>query len=194
MHNRKFYKAGTPIVGDELEFDGHIVTIESFESTEISNTPAQQLPQLPQLPQPPQRQDPPQTPQPRNQSQQIPQIRQRFKPPTMVPKKRIVETNTEVYQEDVMDLDVSFLTVPTSSTSSTNQAPTNQITQTSYYTTPQKRVRVGLSKRTPSTLHQSTHAESSRMQVDPPIGTNVAPEHNSAVARDHDNTVTRVQR
>lgn len=34
LYYRKFYKGGVPIVGDELEFDGHIVTIESFEHTE----------------------------------------------------------------------------------------------------------------------------------------------------------------
>lgn len=170
-----------------MEFDGHIVTIESFESTESSNLLQQQ--QLP-LQQQAARIMPQQA-----MPQQVPQIRPRYNPPTiMTPKKR-------AQPEDAVDVDLSFLNVSASSTNqasfttqayfthqassnhqalsnhqapSTHQAPSikNQASaatnQTSYSTTPQKRVRVGLSKRINKPLHQSTHSEATLMQVDQP--------------------------
>lgn len=124
-----------PSVGDEVEFEGHIVTIESLESTEITNNNAQ-LPLQFQQPTP-------QTTSPTATASTSPQSRAtgftKFKPPTMIPRKRIIKAEPEDEEDDI---------IPTA----TNNPIDNQPKEPSPIP---KRVRVGLSKRTSSPLHQS---------------------------------------
>lgn len=109
-------------------------------STEISN----QSVSVPR-PEPIQRSVPP-PPQP--QSQQTRHVSQaRPIPPAKLPRKRMIQKDEEEEEEDAMDVDVPEPTVPLVS-------PQVQPVQSFQA---QKRVRVGLSKRTMSTLHQTTH-------------------------------------
>lgn len=128
-----------------MEFDGHIVTVESIGSTEVSNQSVSAPRSEPiQKRVPP----PPLQPQPQPQPQQnrhVPQARPI--PQAKLPKKRMIQKDEEEEEEDAMDMDVSEPTVPLVSP----QAQPVQSFQA------QKRVRVGLSKRTMSTLHQTTH-------------------------------------
>lgn len=197
---RKFYKS-VPDVGDELEFDGHIVTIEAFEGTVASTptptpTPPQPQPQrapfrrpmqsmrptmsrpvpIPQPPEPSAPASPPppamQTTTPQNNNDDLSsQSTKSPEPPQMIPKKRIVDMSLDDDDEDeMMDIDppsVKPETLPLKeksepvSTPTPQQppAPTPQQPAMSAFLAPPKRVRVGLSKRTSSTLHQSTHRE-----------------------------------
>ncbi|KAI9262528.1 hypothetical protein EDC94DRAFT_96353 [Helicostylum pulchrum] len=133
----KFYKGAIPAEGDELEFDGHIVTVESMASTESMN----QSVSAPR-PEPVQRS----VPQPQ-QTRQVPQARPI--PHTTLPKKRMIQKDEEEEEDedDEMDVDLPEPTVPLVSPSLLQAQPVQT----------QKRVRVGLSKRTMSTLHQTTH-------------------------------------
>ncbi|KAI7869269.1 uncharacterized protein EV154DRAFT_129605 [Mucor mucedo] len=110
--DQKFYKAGLPAVGDELVFDGHLVTLEALESTEPSTTSTR-----------PYHQPPPQ---------------QAHRPVILVrqPVPSVVESPEPII------------------TTRIHLPPTTTTT-----TIPKKRAPFGLSKRTSSTLHQSTHAE-----------------------------------
>jgi hypothetical protein len=184
VYYRKFYKGGLPNVGDELEFDGHIVTVESFESSETVTPTNQQLPQ--QL----QRQSPQPTPFPPQQQQMaapiiqhtssstepsIPSSRSpissrsnRFKPPSMIPKKRMIKVDPEEEEAEKEELEAMKLCKvldqslqniqPSPSAEVHDQPSVSNIPSSTIPTIAlQKRVRVGLSKRTASTLHQSTH-------------------------------------
>ncbi|CEP18867.1 hypothetical protein [Parasitella parasitica] len=126
--DRKFHKGGIPNVGDEIDFDSHIVTIESCGATEAAgNTLQQTLPVhrqstpilAPQIPDPP-------SPQPTHSStpvsasasasiststaipfrynQQPVRISQ-FKPPSMIPRKRLIKVDPEeMEEEDAMEI------------------------------------------------------------------------------------------
>ncbi|KAI8056283.1 uncharacterized protein B0P05DRAFT_285529 [Gilbertella persicaria] len=158
--DRKFNKGGRPAVGDELEFDGHIVTIEEYQSTEIANV---NQPSRVNVNQPsrvnvslPDRQlnkEPPKE-NVQKQSKNAP-----FKPPSFVPKKRMIKSDSE--EEDPMDIDdkptLPSSSIPTSSTAVTppvQPTPAQPTPIGSSSCVPLKRARMGLSKKTTSVLHQ----------------------------------------
>ena len=183
-----------------MDFDGHIVTIESCGQIEIA-------PSASSIPQPqPQHHLPPPSPPPVVLQQPIaPPIQRttpKFKPPAkqMIPKKRTIQPDIDDddLEEDPMEI-CQEPSIPTPVSSNTSIAPPHPslpepvrskqpnlpqpVAQElpgqeqpslpqpvspqvpSYQPTPvspfshQKRVRVGLSKRTASTLHQSTHSD-----------------------------------
>lgn len=189
LYHRKFYKGDVPNVGDELEFDGHIVTIESFESSEAAVPMNQPLPQQLQhqsprrLQQPLQRQQvtppptpiiyhpplctPPQEPSIPSSQSSIPSRSSRFTPPSMILKKRKIKIDPEEEEAEKDRLEpMELCEAPDQPMQDIQLEPAippaqvpvqpNISSITIPATTLQKRVRVGLSKRTASALHQST--------------------------------------
>lgn len=181
-----------------MDFDGHIVTIESCGLIESAPS-ASSIPQ-PQPQHQPQHHLPPPPPPPVVLQQPIaPPIQRmtpKFKPPAkqMIPKKRTIQPDIDDddLEEDPMEIcQEPSIPVPVSSNASTAppqsslpepvmseqptlpqpvvqelpvqeqplspQVPSHQPTPVSPFSH-QKRVRVGLSKRVASTLHQSTHS------------------------------------
>lgn len=118
--DRKFHKGGIPNVGDEIDFDSHIVTIESFETTEIANNTNQQTipiqrqsnvvsevpPQIPNLPSPPQQQ-PSSSSSSSSRYNQQPMRVSKFKPPSStIPRKRVIKVDPEEMEDndDLMEI------------------------------------------------------------------------------------------
>lgn len=114
--DRKFHKGGIPNVGDEIDFDSHIVTIESFETTEIANNTNQQtipiqrqsnvVSEVPlQIPHPPS--PPPQQPPSSSRYNQQPMRVSKFKPPSStIPRKRVIKVDPEEMEDndDLMEI------------------------------------------------------------------------------------------
>lgn len=181
---RTFHKGGIPAVGDEVEFEGHIVTIESFESTEIVNNTAQTLLQphqpTPTPTPPPMARAPP--PQPANPPQPGSNGFSKFKPPTMIPRKRIIKPDPEEDEEEEEDDTPSFSNINNANPSSNNpplQTNNNQPKeQSAAPPNNQKRIRVGLSKRTSSSLHQKL--QSSNNIPSTSSSTNIPTTHTSS--------------
>ncbi|KAI9275618.1 AAA domain-containing protein, partial [Phascolomyces articulosus] len=187
--DKKFSKTGEPSEGDEVEFDGHIVTVESYTSQEpyaVQNmvaaavegratpTPAIHAPMTPQphnvhgnhLVRADAQQTPP-TPQDSSNTlfNQFAFDDKAVRAPSMKRiGKRIIQhspppQNEQMINNSPMEIDnptaTSIQTTPSSSkiinnisnTSSTAPATSIQIQQ------PQRRVRVGLSKRTNNAIH-----------------------------------------
>ncbi|KAI8643043.1 hypothetical protein BD408DRAFT_161434 [Parasitella parasitica] len=230
--DRKFHKGGIPMVGDEIDFDNHIVTIESFGTTEIACNAHQRIipnhrkPTLNAAPQNPDNPSPQSTYSSASTSlftptssstaipsryNQQPMRTLQFKPPSVIPRKRLIKVDPEEMEEEnaveafeprapqavqqPTDHPMSFeSSIETSgsresaqnqslrpnSTSNTNQqhqqpsissippatvAPPQEQPNLSESSTPasspaKKRVRVGLSKKTTSVLHQVNTASS----------------------------------
>ncbi|KAK4513461.1 W2 domain-containing protein [Mucor velutinosus] len=122
--DRKFHKGGVPSVGDEIDFDSHIVTIESLEAIEVANNTHQQT--IPvhraphvmparHLPDPPPQERTPSpsasaavsatvipsryNPQPMRVSQ--------YKPPSTIPRKRMIKPDPEEMGEDDHSMEMS---------------------------------------------------------------------------------------
>lgn len=82
--------------------------------------------------------------------------------PKMIPNKRIVDMSFDDDEEvELMDIDPPLRkpTIPRQQPTPPSPLKEEQQPMISPFVTPQKRVRVGLSKRTSSALHQSTHKE-----------------------------------
>lgn len=162
-------------MGDELEFDGHLVTIESFEgavapvvSVPVVSAPAPFRRPMPSI-RPAMSRSVPSTPTPAPTPamqatipqatipQSDPQSTESPEPQQMIPKKRIVDMSLDDDddEDEMMDIDPP----PSKEQQEPVSTPTPQQPATSAFLAPPKRVRVGLSKRTSSALHQSTHRE-----------------------------------
>ncbi|KAI9484201.1 MAG: hypothetical protein EXX96DRAFT_168712 [Benjaminiella poitrasii] len=174
--DRKFYKGGVPEVGDELEFDGHIVTIESIESTEVVNnaqhttpvnTTAVQQTKTPSTSAPVimSASTPIQSPTPIIPNKQC-SSNPRFKPPTMIPRKRVIKIDPEEEEAEREETEAMIVTEPmeiceaitdaNKSTTIPNPTPSTPPNNGLSNLLPiQKRVRVGLSKRISSFRHRS---------------------------------------
>lgn len=175
--------------------------MEAFESIEAAHTPTPvhrpdlphraSSPQLPQqqrsVPQQ-QRSVPPPPPAPQRS---VPQFK--FKPPSSTLSKRIIQPDDD--DEDTMDLDVPEFNAPSinappppPSTAAVQPPPTlNEPFQS-----PQKRVRVGLSKRTSSTLHRSTYPSVADIVPPPTVQLDsqiIVPEYDDRVM-DHDQDIS----
>ncbi|KAI7903480.1 uncharacterized protein BX663DRAFT_31394 [Cokeromyces recurvatus] len=187
--DRKFYKGGIPVVGDEIEFDGHIVTIESIGSTEVVNNvqPVSSNTTVVRPSMPISTSTTTSTPRTTltmettptavasaqittapiiSKKQHSSRFISKFNPPTMIPRKRIIKVDPEEEEAEKEETTTTAAiepmeicetpthvdsSIPTISKSTTS-IPNNGI---SSLLPTQKRVRVGLSKKTSSALHRS---------------------------------------